>query len=108
MTAPIDTDRAREFAKRWAYYLADEPEALTGPEDAELLAWVQARMATEVRSRAAFREYHEEANDGEGDGLADDDREALALGVMVDLGIEGPAGEHGTAWTLCERAGWPS
>jgi hypothetical protein len=128
MTAPIETDRARELAKRWAKWrtCADRLGAfsvmarsykLTGPKRVALDAWVQARMLAEVERRRGIRVSTCRYRGFEGmdpptgpvwDGLADDDREALAHAVMLDLGLEGPAGEHGTAWTLCERAGWPS
>jgi hypothetical protein len=129
MTAPIDTDRARELAKRWAKWheYASTPRDVRpelaptnslGPcELADLLAWVRARMAGEVAERKAFEAQAISAGiwaasiTGEQPPIWDPlDREALADAVGRDLGLDKGDGTKATAsdWTLCELAGWPS
>lgn len=134
-------ERYRGLAARWAAYedasmlVRDEASEmgwsvaveLSDAELAELLGWVRAEMEREVDRRAAAcshahahcdtvicrRDVHERPPcDACGDdGLADDDREALAHAIMTKLGWEtlggDPHGEHGLAWLLCEAAGWP-
>lgn len=123
------TTAPRELAQRWAWWheqkpwlgspalekIANETAAATkrprlAPAERErLFAWVRERMAAEVERRERLRCWPDDVEPGcQWDGLADNDREALAHAVMTDLGLDDLHGEHGPAWTLCEAAGWPS
>lgn len=74
-----------------------------------LLGWVRRRMEREAAEKTREDAYavacHPDWHP------APSDREALAHAVMTDLGgrfAEVPHGENGLAWTLCEKAGWPT
>lgn len=110
----------RDLAARWACGETPGgcgalPPECQGPLDAyesdALLGWVRRRMAREVDRREVRRCWPDHVEPGcQWDGLADDDREALAHAVAHDLGGDfttDPHGEHGLAWTLCEASGWP-
>jgi hypothetical protein len=89
----------RSFDRRLAARYARAPEPTA---NVWLLAWVAKAMARAVERRKARREF------ASWDGLPDNDREALAHAVAVELDLDPePHGEHGLAWDLCEAAGWP-
>jgi hypothetical protein len=112
MTAPTLTlETAEELAHQFALalehlYVGDElpasaREALAHIEGGDRLeAWVRERMAAEVERRERLRCWPDDVEPGcQWDGLADNDREALAHAVMTDLGLD-----DGPAWALCEAA----
>lgn len=92
---------------------AYETEALLGSVRRRMDREVERRTSVREAARAKGRAMWEGQRDWSKpwDGLPDNDREALAHAVAIDLGgvfADDPHGEHGLAWTLCDRAGWPA